>query len=199
MPDLPLIEAAGQLGLTTEALRKRIQRGSTPGFKRDGQWFATLPEPPPPTQVTSTEASSQQADVSSHASGQEPGATSHASGQFSDAASHVAGHATAENGSAASPDAAAAAGEIRRLEELVVVLREELAERRREFHEEQEARRREVQQLHTLLAQAQQRALPVPDQWEPEAVGASINGTSAGEPVAAGVAVSARPWWRFWG
>ena len=41
--ELPLLDAADRMGLTTEALRKRIQRGSVPGHKRDGQWYAVLP------------------------------------------------------------------------------------------------------------------------------------------------------------
>jgi hypothetical protein len=40
---LPLVDAAARLGLTPEALRKRLQRGSIDGYKRDGQWFAWLP------------------------------------------------------------------------------------------------------------------------------------------------------------
>ena len=52
--------------------------------------------------------------------------------------------------------------EVRLLEEMVSLLRDELEQRRQELREEQEARRREVQQLHTLLAQAQQLALPPP-------------------------------------
>jgi len=43
----PLVDAATILGTTPAALRKRLQRGSVPGYKRDGQWFvlvdATLP------------------------------------------------------------------------------------------------------------------------------------------------------------
>jgi hypothetical protein len=42
MPMLPLAEAAQQLGLTTEALRKRINRGTIVGRKRRGQWYVEL-------------------------------------------------------------------------------------------------------------------------------------------------------------
>jgi hypothetical protein len=201
MPDLPLVEAAGVLRVTTEALRKRIQRGTAPGYKRDGQWFASLPEVTAPVSDMSVKASGQATDVAGHVAGQGPEASSRASGQATD----VAGRATDLNGVAAGHDAAAAVGEVRRLEELVVFLRDELAERRREFHEEQEARRREVQQLHTLLAQAQQRALPAPEAWVPGAENGIVAPTPAEEPPGEEVAVAGapmaparRPWWRFW-
>jgi hypothetical protein len=200
MPDLPLVEAAGYLGLTTEALRKRIQRGSAPGYKRDGQWFATLPESPAPVPDSPAQTAGQTEDTSGHASSQAPETASHAPGQPPEASSHVAGQVTEANGHAAPPDAAASAGEFRRLEELVALLREELAERRRELHEEQEARRREVQQLHTLLAQAQQRALPAPRAWAPGAVDGPAGSPPVKDMAVAGASapVDRRPWWRFW-
>jgi hypothetical protein len=70
-----------------------------------------------------------------------------------------------------------------------------------ELREELAARRREVQQLHTLLAQAQQRALPAPETWE----AAPVNGVTTSTPVeppgadAGSPSAPARPWWRFWG
>jgi hypothetical protein len=85
------------------------------------------------------------------------------------------------------------AGEPALLRELVAHQRELLDELR----EELAARRREVQQLHTLLAQAQQRTLPTPDGWAPEPVEASVGGPPDREAAAA-AAVSPRPWWRFW-
>jgi hypothetical protein len=43
---VPLREAAARMGMTTETLRKRLQRGLTPGRKVDGQWFV-VPGPVP--------------------------------------------------------------------------------------------------------------------------------------------------------
>jgi hypothetical protein len=45
---LPLAEAAGRLGLTSDALRMRIRRGRVQGFKRDGHVFVYLDGPPDP-------------------------------------------------------------------------------------------------------------------------------------------------------
>ena len=36
---VPVAEAAVQLGVTAETLRKRLWRGQAPGIKLDGQWF----------------------------------------------------------------------------------------------------------------------------------------------------------------
>jgi len=38
----PLVDAATILGTTPAALRKRLQRGSVPGYKREGQWFVLV-------------------------------------------------------------------------------------------------------------------------------------------------------------
>lgn len=38
-----LVEGARILGLSTEATRKRIQRGTLKGSKRGGQWYLVLP------------------------------------------------------------------------------------------------------------------------------------------------------------
>jgi hypothetical protein len=38
----PLVDAATLLGTTPAALRKRLQRGSVPGYKREGQWFVLV-------------------------------------------------------------------------------------------------------------------------------------------------------------
>jgi hypothetical protein len=43
---VPLREAAARMGMTTDTLRKRLQRGLTPGRKVDGQWFV-VPGPVP--------------------------------------------------------------------------------------------------------------------------------------------------------
>ncbi len=38
----PLVDAATIMGTTPAALRKRLQRGSVPGYKRAGQWFVLV-------------------------------------------------------------------------------------------------------------------------------------------------------------
>ena len=38
----PLVDAAAIMGTTPAALRKRLQRGSVPGYKREGQWFVLV-------------------------------------------------------------------------------------------------------------------------------------------------------------
>ena len=44
-PDaLPLIEAAGRLGLSENALRIRIRRGLVAAHKRDGRWYVIVPD-----------------------------------------------------------------------------------------------------------------------------------------------------------
>lgn len=42
---LPLPEAADQLGITYDAARRRIKRGTLRAEKRGGHWFAAVPEP----------------------------------------------------------------------------------------------------------------------------------------------------------
>ena len=77
-------------------------------------------------------------------------------------------------------------GELRRLEEQVALL-----------HEEVNVRRREVQQLHTLLAQAQQLALPPPVD-RPEIHRASQAGQDTTGAESQAEASQRRPWWQFW-
>jgi len=167
--ELSLVDAAERLGLTTEALRKRIQRGSVPGHKRDGQWYATLPPQAPPS--SRPDVAGQTAVASSQpAEGVQPPPPAPETA--------AAGH---EAPAVQPPDGEAAA-----LRAEVTFLREELA-----------ARRREVSQLHTLLAQAQQLALPAPverpdaHQERPDA----WQDTAGERPDAA---PHVRPWWKFW-
>jgi hypothetical protein len=43
--ELPLEDAARHLGISTEALRKRVKRGKTiDGFTRDGRWYVRVPD-----------------------------------------------------------------------------------------------------------------------------------------------------------
>lgn len=43
---LPLVEAAARLGITPDALRKRLRRRKIEGFRRDGRVYVVLPERP---------------------------------------------------------------------------------------------------------------------------------------------------------
>ena len=38
----PLVDAAALMGTTPAALRKRLQRGSVPGYKREGHWYVLV-------------------------------------------------------------------------------------------------------------------------------------------------------------
>ena len=42
-PEIPLADAAAILGVTQEAVRKRLRRGSLIGGKRRGEWWVRLP------------------------------------------------------------------------------------------------------------------------------------------------------------
>jgi hypothetical protein len=46
LQEVPLAEAAKRLGLSPDALRKRLARGTMQGFKRDEQWYMLLPTEP---------------------------------------------------------------------------------------------------------------------------------------------------------
>jgi hypothetical protein len=45
MDGIPISDAAQQLGISAEAIRKRIGRGTMHGYKVDGQWYVTLDGP----------------------------------------------------------------------------------------------------------------------------------------------------------
>lgn len=44
---LPIADASALLGLSREALRKRLTRGTLNGYKQDGTWFVVLPPDAP--------------------------------------------------------------------------------------------------------------------------------------------------------
>ena len=50
---VPIAEAAEELGVTVELLRKRAQRGTIPAYKVDGRWFVVLDKTEPIVQDTS--------------------------------------------------------------------------------------------------------------------------------------------------
>ena len=204
MPDVPLTEASAQLGLRPEALRKRLQRGTVAGYKDDqGEWVVTLPEsretplngtlatdpvipapaPPPAVEPAGGQGGGHVQTERADTGGQPPDGRVDTGGQ---AGGQAGGHVqdSQPNG----------LGESMVWRELVAHQRELLDELR----EELAARRREVQQLHALLAQAQQRALPTPDGWEPEAVDGPGGAPAEREVVPAGAGAPRRSWWRFW-
>ena len=43
---VPIVEAATRLGLTPETVRKRLQRGRLPGYKRGPVWYVLLADSP---------------------------------------------------------------------------------------------------------------------------------------------------------
>jgi len=168
-------EAARLLGISTAAVRKRIRRGTLPALKVGEQWYVVreaLDTGSPAGQDAGQDAGHPVAPDEAPAPG----------GTWAVDAAYGAGRAA---GRAAGQDAARD-GELRRLEEQVALLREEV-----------DVRRREVQQLHTLLAQAQQLALPPPaasPELHQERQGAQ--GASGAESHAE--ARQRRAWWKFW-
>lgn len=64
---LSVAEAAAALGISTDAVRKRLMRGTLPGEKVSGQWRVTLPDDVPDTSPTSDRT---QPDASETPSGQ---------------------------------------------------------------------------------------------------------------------------------
>ncbi len=59
---LPLAAAAARLGISSDALRMRINRGKIRGFKRGGRLFAVLEEVPDPAQRTAPAGTEQTPD-----------------------------------------------------------------------------------------------------------------------------------------
>jgi hypothetical protein len=203
MPDVPLTEASTLLGLRPEALRKRLQRGTVAGYKDDqGEWVVTLPESraippngtPAPASMPPAPAPPPTAEpVGGQAGGHAQAERVDTGGQSGDGRVDTGG----QSGGRIPDNPPSEASEPALLRELLAHQQELLDELRQELA----ARRREVQQLHTLLAQAQQRALPGPEVWTPEAVnggGAPSVAEAAPHPEVP-TAVERRPWWRFWG
>ena len=180
---LTVAEAARQLGITASALRKRLRRGTLPAFKVGEQWYlrregvdaagaADRATPPDRGSPSGSSRGTPTGRDTGRSPGTGPGRT----------AAYDVGRD----------------GEMRRLEEQLALMHEEVEVRRRELHEEQEAHRREVQQLHTLLAQAQQLALPPPAVTSPEIHRASQAGQQNVEVAQDAAAQERRAWWRFW-
>ena len=183
---LTVAAAARQLGITASALRKRLRRGTLPAFKVGEQWYlrregvdaagaadrATPPDRGSPS-------GSSRGTPTGRDTGRSPG-----TGPRRTAAYDVGRD-----------------GEMRRLEEQLALMHEEVEVRRRELHEEQDAHRREVQQLHTLLAQAQQLALPPPTA-SPEFHQASQDTRQDSQDERQDERQDATPqrrsWWKFW-
>jgi hypothetical protein len=169
-PDaLPAHEAARRLGITTEAIRKRIARGSLEGWRRGRRWFVVIPD------VTGPEDETPRPDATAHPA---PAVRSRP-----DTPPDATAHDRTPNES--QPDQGTDGGELALLREVVGVLRDEL-----------EARRREVQQLHTLLAQAQARIGALPAPTEPS--GPLEDASPLADPDPVPPAADRRPWWRFW-
>jgi excisionase family DNA binding protein len=201
---LTVAQAAARLGLSKVAVRHKIRRGSLPAFKdAEGGWRV----PPaaveaahaavPPTEY----AAAQEAVHAAARSEVHPAAPGAAQGVAYAAAQGEAQDQEMTPGEILTAALAAAqAAEVRRLEETLALAREELEVRRREQEAEREAHRREVEQLHTLLAQAHQLALP------PSALSTSAteNGRAEVDPEpesAPSPEGATRRWWQrlLWG
>jgi excisionase family DNA binding protein len=171
---LTVAEASERLGLSKVAVRHKIRRGSLPAFKdAEGEWRVPL---------DALEAAQAAAPTAEYAAAQEVVQAAVQGDEFAPAPTPGEALAAAL--------AAAQATEVRRLEETLALVREELEVRRREQEIEREAHRREVEQLHTLLAQAHQLALPAP---RPEALPETSTEEGMAQPP-----TTQRPWWRFW-
>ena len=175
---MTVAEAARQLGLSTAALRKRIKRGSLPALKVGEQWYVSregVDAAGAAERAAAPDTGSPSGSPSGPDTGHSPG-----TGPARDAA-YDAGRDTPDTGRDTGRD-----GEVRRLEEQVALL-----------HEEVTVRRREVQQLHTLLAQAQQLALPAPAAPvdRPATRQNSQDEHQGDRPDAT---PQRRSWWKFW-
>ncbi len=176
---LPLVDAAARLGLTPEALRKRLQRGSLDGYKRDGQWYAWLPGAVAGRQDAAGHDGLPRQDTP-------PAAVQTRQDSHQDTAA-VAAAITSELDTLKS-EVSFLRDELRRRDEAHAVeiqRRDESAEREREQHaQEREALHARLHEALTALALA--RALPS---------GAAERATAQAFEAAA---PAPRPWWAFW-
>jgi len=185
---LTIGHAAALLGVHPNTVRKRIKKGTLPAMLVDGLTGREYRIAAVDVQALQTEAASL------------PPSQTPARGKGDSVSSTVAttvSNTEAPPASTESDTGESSPAEVRHRDELVSQLRDELEQRRRELREEQEARRREVQQLHTLLAQAQQLALP-PPAASPEPQQESHTGQRNAESEREAVRQERRPWWRFW-
>jgi hypothetical protein len=157
---VPIREAADRLGVSEDTIRRRLRarklRGKPVRTPQGFTWQIRLDAPTAPAAAPAGAEASASADAEAPPPQPPPSlppqGPPHSPGQDGQAAAGAAG-----------------AEAVRRLEAHVGDLRaqlgrlgEELEARRQEQAGEREAHRREVQQLHTLLAQAQHLALPAP-------------------------------------
>jgi len=184
---LTIGHAAALLGVHPNTLRKRIRKGTLPAMLVDGPTGREY-------RIAAVDVRALQTDAKSSPPSQAP-ATVEGDSAPSTVVATVPDTPTPPASTESDSDGDSPV-EVRRLEEMVELLRDELELRRRELREEQEARRREIQQLHTLLAQAQQLALPPPA--SPEIHQESQAGPRDAEPEREAVRQQRRPWWRFW-
>ena len=176
---LTVAAAARQLGITASALRKRLRRGTLPAFKVGEQWYLRregVDAARAAERAAAPDTGSPTGRDTGHSPGAEPGRP----------AAYDAGRDTPDAGRDAGRD-----GELRRLEEQVALL-----------HEEVNVRRREVMELHRLLAQAQQLALP-PPATSPDFHQARQATRQDSQDEHQGERPDATPlrrsWWQFWG
>jgi hypothetical protein len=195
---LPLAEAAVRAGVTPEALRKRIQRGTVVGRKRQGQWYVAF-DGAPSAQENGVRMAS---DVAGQSTGQPSGDQEHwASGRVEvDAAGQPSGQH--EEAGQASLQTLARAHEMaayterllepwrRRVEELAGENGQLRAELRHaeETIAERTVSAADVGRLTAELDAARQQLAAF------EAAADALER----EREAAAAEAARRPWWRFW-
>ena len=189
---LTIGHAAALLGVHPNTLRKRIRKGTLPAMLVDGSTGREY-------RIAAVDVRALRTEDASPPPSQAPtrGKGDSVSSTVSTTVSTTVPDTEAPPASTESDTGGGSPVEVRLRDELVSLLRDELEQRRRELREEQEARRREVQQLHTLLAQAQQLALP-PPAASPEIHQASHAGQRDAEPEREAAMQERRRWWRFW-
>lgn len=194
---LPLVEAAARAGVTPEALRKRIQRGTVVGRKRQGQWYVAFADGSAMNEDEVRTASGSGGQPSGHASGdQEKSASGHvemgSAGQAS-GLQEESGHTSLQSLARAQEMAAYTERLLepwgRRVEELAGENGQLRADLR---HAEEalagrDATLEEIGRLKAELEQAHRRVVEV------EAA------TDELERASAAAEAERRPWWRFWG
>ena len=133
-PGVTIAEAARALGISREAIRQRLRRGTLPATKVNGQWYIHL-------------------DQATH---HEPESTASATPEPT-----PTGDTRLTDPPDGSADGVGYTRLVTHLEQEITFMREELQRKDELLRLEQETRRREVSELHVLLQRAQAQ-IPLP-------------------------------------